>query len=57
MDLIGTIEDDEELSVVESDDSEQQVGHFNMQCVRVILTRDRINLLRSLSYCSKGSAY
>ena len=28
MDLIGTIEDDEELSIVESDDSEQQVNHL-----------------------------
>lgn len=28
MDLIGTIEDDEELSVAESDDSEQQVSQY-----------------------------
>ena len=28
MDLIGTIEDDEELSVAESDDSEQQVSRY-----------------------------
>jgi len=28
MDLIGTIEDDDELSVVESDDSEQRVNLY-----------------------------
>ena len=32
MDLIGTIEDDEDLSVAESDDSEQQVSRYLYIC-------------------------
>ena len=37
MDLIGTIEDDEELSVVEeSDDSEQKVYNYIVLCLWLV---------------------